>query len=65
MPIEISVTAAPAASGRQGGAGSASTRIWIDQAHTTATIAVTAEPTAVDLDPRVWVTMMQGTLKKQ
>jgi len=65
MPIEISVTAAPAASGRQGGAGSASTRIWIDQAHTTATIAVTAEPTAVDLDPRVWVTMMQGTMKKQ
>ena len=65
MPIEITVATTPAPSGRQGGAAPASTRVWIDQAHTTTTISVTGEPTAVDLDPHVWVTMMQGTLKKQ
>jgi hypothetical protein len=31
----------------------------------TATIPAIAEPTTVELDPRVWVTMMQGALKKQ
>ena len=65
MPIDISVTTAPSVSGRQGSAAPASTRVWIDQAHTTTTMSVATEPTAVDLDPHVWVTMMQATLKKQ
>jgi aminopeptidase N len=63
-----------AAAGRQGGAGqrgagatpaSTTTRVWIDQAHTTATIPVAAEPTSVELDPHVWVTLAQVTFKKQ
>lgn len=65
MPIEISVTTPPTSSGRQGGAAPTSTRVWIDQAHTTATISVAADPMAVDLDPHTWVTLMQGALKKQ
>src|SRR5262249_55641162 len=54
------------AAGRQGGAGRGGnagpattiTRVWInvDQAHTTVTIPVTAEPTTVELDSRTWVT---------
>ena len=68
--------AAPAAAGRQGGAGprggrgpsgpaTSSSRIWIDQAHTTATIPVAAEPTAVEIDPHAWVTLMQAAFRKQ
>jgi hypothetical protein len=62
-------------SARQGGAGrrgggpggptTAVTRVWIDQAHSTATIPAAAEPTSVELDPHAWVTMMQGTFRKQ
>jgi hypothetical protein len=66
--------APPAAAGRQGSAGrqggaapppTTTTRVWIDQAHTTATIPVSAEPTSVEIDPHTWVTMMQATVKKQ
>ena len=67
--------APPAAGGRQGGAGrrgggpagptSTSTRVWIDQAHTTVQIPVAAEPTAVALDPHTWVSLMHATFKKQ
>jgi len=52
MPIEI-------------GVGATATRVWIEQLHTTATIPVSSEPAAIVLDPHVWVTLMQGTLKKQ
>jgi aminopeptidase N len=63
----------PMSAPRQGGAGRqgggapapAPTRVWIDQAHTTITIPVGGEPTAVELDPHTWVTMMQATFKKQ
>jgi len=55
MPIDIAVTAS----------STTATRVWIDQAHTTATIPVTAEPATVEIDPHVWVTLMRATLKKQ
>ena len=42
-----------------------STRVWIDEAHTTAAIPAAAEPSSVELDPHAWVTLMQGTFRKQ
>jgi aminopeptidase N len=76
MPIEVSVTVPPspagspppAATGRRGGGAGPTTtvvKMWIDQAHNTMTIPVTAEPNDVQLDPHVWVTMMQATFGKQ
>jgi aminopeptidase N len=70
MPIEIGIVpaAAPAATGRGGGAaGSATapTKIVVAQAHTTLTIPLAAEPADVQLDPRTWVTMMQATFARQ
>jgi len=80
MPIDVSVTvpplpaappapATPVATGRRGGGAAGPTttvvRMWIDQAHNTLAIPVAAEPTEVQLDPRVWVTMMQATFARQ
>lgn len=77
MPIEVSVTVPPSASnppapapGRRGGAPPANpttttTRVWIDQAHTTAAISVAAEPSQVQLDPNVWVTLMEAKFGRQ
>jgi hypothetical protein len=68
-----SAGASAPASARQGqgrrlpgpGPTTTSTRVWIDQAHGTATIPAAVEPTSVALDPHAWVTMMQGTFRKQ
>jgi aminopeptidase N len=76
MPIEVAVTAAPtpAAAGtpapgrRGGGAGPgapAIATIMLEQAHTTFTMPFPSEPAAVQLDPHVWVTLMQATFAKQ
>ena len=77
VPQDVSPASAavPPAGARQGSAGrrggapagptSTVTRVWIDQAHTTATIPAATEPTAVELDPHAWLTMMQGTFRKQ
>ncbi len=73
-PVASSAATTAPAAGRQGGAGRqgesgaptrTSTRVWIDQAHTTAAIPVAAQPTVVEIDPHVWVTMMQVTFKSQ
>ena len=58
MPIEISVTSSSTQAPTVA-------RVWIEQTHTTATIPTAAEPAAVDLDPHVWVTLMQATFKKE
>jgi aminopeptidase N len=78
MPLEVSLTlppgaappsAAPPPAGTRGGGAAGPTtttvKMWIDQAHSTLTIPAAAEPTDVQLDPHVWVTMMQGTFARQ
>jgi len=70
MPIEVAIVpaAAPAAAtGRGGGASAASapTKIVIDQARTTMTIPLAAEPADVQLDPRSWLTLMQASFARQ
>jgi hypothetical protein len=41
------------------------TRITLDKAHNTFTIPSTTEVTDVQLDPNVWVTLMQSTFVKR
>jgi aminopeptidase N len=80
MPIDISVIVPPpppgaqppaAATGRRGGGAGPATpttttvKMWVDQAHNTLSIPATGEPSDVQLDPHVWVTMMQATFGKQ
>ena len=77
MPIEIGITVpapatpAPAAAAR-GNGGQArpagpETRIatiLVDQQHSTLSVPLEVEPTAVQLDPGTWVPMMQATFAK-
>jgi len=70
MPIEVAIVpaaASAAATGRGGGASAASapTKIVIDQARTTMTIPLAAEPADVQLDPRSWLTLMQASFARQ
>jgi aminopeptidase N len=67
MPIEIGITLPPdAATGR--GAGSPAVqiaRIVVDQQHNVLNVPLEVAPTDVQLDPNLWVPMMQASFTRQ
>lgn len=81
MPIEIGISLPPGAPatvpGATGNTGNSGPRgrpaepkiqiatILVDKRHNTLSVPLTVAPTSVELDPNLWVPMMQATFEKQ
>ena len=69
MPVQVGITLPAPASATPGSAGAMPqvqiVSLWLDQQHNTLDVPLAAAPTEVQLDPDLWLPMMQAEFKPE